>query len=61
MMMTIINQNHALQRNCTFSICAVLCLETPAPPLETPWRRESRSLVAPRVEVPGDKAKTQKC
>ena len=50
MMMTIINQNHALQRNCTFSICAVLCLETPAPPL-----------VAPRVEVPGDKAKTQKC
>ena len=37
-----------------------LCLETPAPPLETPWRRESRSLVAPRVEVPGDKMKTQK-
>ena len=30
-------------------------------PLETPWRRESRSLVAPRVEVPGDKTKTQKC
>ena len=26
-----------------------------------PLRRESRSLVAPRVEVPGDKMKTQKC
>ena len=26
-----------------------------------PLRRESRSLVAPRVEVPGDKIKTQKC
>ena len=26
-----------------------------------PLRRESRSHVAPRVEVPGDKIKTQKC
>ena len=26
-----------------------------------PMRRESRSLVAPRVEVLGDKMKTQKC
>ena len=29
--------------------------------VKVPWRRESRSLVAPRVEVPGDKMKTQKC
>ena len=36
-------------------------VEVPCAASRGPLRRESRSLVAPRVEVPGDKMKTQKC
>ena len=36
-------------------------VEVPCAASRGPLRLESRSLVAPRVEVPGDKMKTQKC
>ena len=39
----------------------IFVLAAPLIWVKVPWRRESRSPVAPRVEVPGDKMKTQKC